>query len=211
MNDVRLTISIPCYSRPERTKRSIQCILDQDVNGWEAFIMGDCCPDFQKLIDNGYLQSIKEEQEKKGNIIHFFNAEVNGGGCGYKLTNHAIQNATGKYFIFFANDDIIDPNHFRNYLEIENTEFDYMFFDSFIDPIGKIRESRLAPSVIGHSEIILKTELAKQLPEHSAKYGHDWEFINNMAKQGKGEKSKSQIQSYKVMHVPNLGTKDRIN
>lgn len=61
----RITISITCYGRPERTKRSIQCILDQDINNWEAFIMGDCCPDFQKLIDSGYLQSIKEEQEKK--------------------------------------------------------------------------------------------------------------------------------------------------
>jgi glycosyltransferase involved in cell wall biosynthesis len=211
MNDVRITVNLPCYGRPERTKRSIQCILDQDINGWEAFIMGDCCPEFQKLIDSGYLQSIKEEQEKKGNIIHFFNAEVNGGGCGYRLTNHAIQNATGKYFVFFANDDVIDPTHFRNYLEIENTDLDYMFFDSFIDPIGKSRESRLAPSVIGHSEIILKTSLAKQLPEHSAKYGHDWEFINAMAKQGKGEKSKSTSLSYRVMHVPNLGTKDRIN
>ena len=211
MNDVRITVNLPCYGRPERTKRSIQCILDQDINGWEAFIMGDCCPEFQKLIDSGYLQSIKEEQEKKGNIIHFFNAEQNGGGCGYRLTNHAIQNATGKYFVFFANDDVIDPTHFRNYLEIENTDLDYMFFDSFIDPIGKSRESRLAPSVIGHSEIILKTELAKQLPEHSAKYGHDWEFINAMAKQGKGEKSKSTSLSYRVMHVPNLGTKDRIN
>lgn len=211
MNEVRITVNLPCYGRPERTKRSIQCILDQDISGWEAFIMGDCCPEFQKLIDSGYLQSIKEEQEKKGNIIHFFNAEQNGGGCGYRLTNHAIQNATGKYFVFFANDDVIDPNHFRNYLEIENTDLDYMFFDSFIDPIGKPRESRLAPSVIGHSEIILKTELAKQLPEHSAKYGHDWEFINAMAKQGKGEKSKSMSLSYRVMHVPNLGTKDRIN
>jgi len=211
MMQPRITISIACYGRPERTKRSIQCILDQDINGWEAFIMGDCCPEFQKLIDTGYLQSIKEEQEKKGNIIHFFNAEQNGGGCGYKLINYAIQNATGKYFVFFANDDVIDPNHFRNYLEIENTDLDYMFFDSWIDPISKSRDSRLAPSVIGHSEIILKTELAKQLPEHSAKYGHDWEFINAMSKQGKGEKSKSQIHSYRVMHVPNLGTRDRIN
>jgi len=211
MSDVRITVNLPCFGRPERTKRSIQCILDQDVNGWEAFIMGDACPHFQKLIDSGYLQSIKEEQEKKGNIIHYFNADVNGGGCGYKLTNHAIQNATGKYLVFFANDDVILNNHFRNYLEIKNTDLDYMFFDSFIDPIGKPRESRLAPSVIGHSEIILKTELAKQLPEHSAKYGHDWEFINAMSEKGKGEKSKSQTLSYRVMHVPNLGTKDRID
>jgi len=56
MKKPRITISIACYQRPERTKRSIQCILDQDINGWEAFIMGDACPDFQKLIDSGYLK-----------------------------------------------------------------------------------------------------------------------------------------------------------
>jgi glycosyltransferase involved in cell wall biosynthesis len=207
----RITISITCYGRPERTKRSIQCILDQDINGWEAFIMGDCCPDFQKLIDSGYLQSIKEEQEKKGNIIHFFNAEENGGGCGYKLINHAIQNATGKYFIFYANDDIIFNNHFSNYLEIENTDLDYMFFNSWIDPIDKTRVSKLVICEIGHSEIILTTELAKQLPEHSAIYGHDWEFIKAMSNKGKGEKSKNNILSYRVMHVPMFGTKDKIN
>jgi glycosyltransferase involved in cell wall biosynthesis len=211
MMQPRITVSIACYGRPERTKRSIQCILDQDINGWEAFIMGDCCPDFQKLIDNGYLQSIKEEQEKKGNIIHFFNAKENGGGCGYKLINYAIQNATGKYFIFYANDDIILSNHFSNYLEIENTNLDYMFFDSFVDPIDKVRVSRLVNCEIGHSEIILTTELAKQLPEHLPIYGHDWEFINAMSKQGKGEKSKSNALSYRVMHVPSFGTKDKIN
>jgi GT2 family glycosyltransferase len=207
----RITISMACYGRPERTKRSIQCILDQDTNNWEAFIMGDCCPDFQKLIDNGYLQSIKEEQEKKGNIIHFFNAEKNGGGCGYKLINHAIQNATGKYFIFYANDDIILSNHFSNYLEIENTDLDYMFFNSWIDPIDKTRVSKLVICEIGHSEIILTTELAKQLPEHSPIYRHDWEFINAMSKQGKGEKSKNNILSYRVMHVPMFGTNDIID
>jgi len=200
-----------CYGRPERTKRSIQCILDQDINNWEAFIMGDACPDFQKLIDSGYLQSIKEEQEKKGNIIHFFNTEVNGGGCGYKLINYAIQNAIGKYFIFYANDDVLLTNHFSNYLEIENTDLDYMFFNSWVDPIDKPRDSRISPHVIGHSEIILKTELAKQLPEHSAIYGHDWEFIHAMSKKGKGEKSKSNILSYRVMHIPSFGTKDKIN
>ena len=207
----RITISMACYGRPERTKRSIQCILDQDINNWEAFIMGDCCPDFQKLIDSGYLQSIKEEQEKKGNIIHFFNAEKNGGGCGYKLINYAIQNATGKYFIFYANDDIILEDHFSNYLEIENTDLDYMFFNSWIDPIDKTRVSKLVICEIGHSEIILTTELAKQLPEHSPIYGHDWEFINAMSKQGKGEKSKNNILSYRVMHVPMFGTNDRID
>jgi len=86
-----------------------------------------------------------------------------------------------------------------------------MFFNSWIDPIGKARNSTMAPSQIGHSEIVLTTELAKQLPEHLPIYGHDWEFISAMLKQGKGEKSKSNTLSYRVMHVPSFGTKDEIN
>jgi len=209
--NARITVSMPCFGRPERTKRSIQCILDQDINGWEAFIMGDCCPHFQELIDSGYLETIKQEQALKGNIIHYFNAEVNGGGCGYKLTNYAIQNATGKYFVFFANDDVILSSHFSNYLEIENTDLDYMFFDSFLDPINKARVSKFANCEIGHSEIILTTELAKQLPEHLPVYGHDWEFIYGMSKEGKGEKSKSTNLSYRIMHIPMFGTNDIID
>jgi glycosyltransferase involved in cell wall biosynthesis len=209
--NARITVSLPCFGRPLRTKRSIECIINQNINDWEAFIMGDHCPHFQELIDSGYLETIKQEQALKGNIIHYFNAEVNGGGCGYKLTNYAIQNATGKYFIFYANDDIIFEDHFSNYLEIENTDLDYMFFNSWIDPIGKARNSTMAPSQIGHSEIVLTTELAKQLPEHLPIYGHDWEFISAMLKQGKGEKSESNTLSYRVMHVPSFGTKDEIN
>jgi glycosyltransferase involved in cell wall biosynthesis len=173
--------------------------------------MGDACPDFQKLIDSGYLQSIKEEQEKKGNVIHYFNAEVNGGGCGYKLINHAIQNASGEYFIFFANDDILLPNHFSNYLEIENTEYDYMYFESWIDPSGGPRIPKLQPDGIGHSEIVIKTSLAKQLQSHNAHYGHDWNFITEMITRGKGRRSLSVKHTYRVMHVPSIGTKDVID
>jgi glycosyltransferase involved in cell wall biosynthesis len=202
MKDVRVTITIPCYGRPIRTKRSIQCILDQDINGWEAFIMGDACPNFQKLIDSGYMQSIKEEQEKKGNIIHYFNAEVNGGGCGYKLTNHAIQNATGKYLLFYANDDIILPNHFRHYLsEIENTEYDFIYYNSHLAPFKGDRETILQISSIGHCDIIIKTELAKQITPHSEKYVHDWEFIYEAATKGKSKKADSKLATYHVMRL----------
>ena len=200
MSDIRLTISMPCFGRPERTKRSIDCILSQDINGWEAFIMGDCCPHFQKLIDSGYLESIKQEQEKKGNIINYFNAEENGGGCGYKLTNHAIKNASGKYLIFYANDDIILPNHMSNYLEIENyPDLDYMYFNTWVDPVQKIRNTFLSYTNIGHSEIILKSNLAKQITPHNPYYGHDWDFIKEMIEKGKGIKSETSNLTYMVM------------
>jgi hypothetical protein len=208
----RITISIACYKRPERTKRSIQCILDQDIIGWEAFIMGDACPDFQKLIDSGYLQSIKEEQEKKGNIIHYFNADVNGGGCGYKLINYAVQNATGKYLIFYANDDIILPNHFSHYLsEIENTEYNLVYYNSNLAPFNNDRETLMQISSIGHCDIIIKTELAKKLNLHTEKYTHDWDFINEAAQLGNYKKANSKLATYKVMRLGSQPEIENIN
>ena len=199
---VKLTINLPCFGRPERTKRSIQCILNQDINGWEAFIMGDCCPHFQKLIDSGYLEQIKIEQEKKGNIIHYFNAEKNGGGCGYLLTNHTIREARGEYLIFFANDDIILPNHFSNYLsEIENTDFDLVYYNSHLAPLFGDRDTILAPSCIGHCDIIIKTKTAQSVSSHSESYNHDWDFITEICKSNKYKKSNSNLATYHVMRL----------
>jgi len=202
MKDIRITVSIPCYGRPARTRRSIECILNQDMNGWEAFIMGDACPHFQNLIDSGYLQNIKEEQEKRGNIINYFNAEINGGGCGYKLTNHAIQNAKGKYLVFYANDDIILPNHFSHYLsEIENSDYDLVYYNSHLAPLKGDRDTILQISSIGHCDIVIKTDLAKKIAPHSEYYIHDWEFIHEVSTKGKSKKADSGLATYYVMRL----------
>lgn len=207
----RLTVSMPCFGRPERTKRSIEAILSQDISSWEAIVIGDGCPHFQKLIDSGWIYEKQVEAMEKGNKLIAFNSSKNSGGCGYKQTNFAIENAAGKYLVFYANDDLILPNHFSNYLEIEDTDLDYMYFNSFIAPTNQIRNSELAPARIGHSEIIVKTELARKCRPHQAKYGHDWEFIYDIIHKGKGQKSKSKQTTYHVMHVPNFGTVDKID
>lgn len=211
MSNYRLTISMPCWGRPERTKRSIEAILAQDTSGWEAIIIGDHCPHFQKLIDSGYIYEKQVEAMNNGSKIIAFNADTHGGGCGYKQTNFAIQNASGKYLIFYANDDVILPNHFSNYLEIEGTDFDYMYFNSLVVPINEVRVSSLAPGRVGHSEIIVKTELARKARPHINKYGHDWEFIYDISRLGKGQKSKSKLTTYHVRSVPNFGTVDKID
>jgi glycosyltransferase involved in cell wall biosynthesis len=207
----RITVSMPCFGRPERTKRSIEAILAQDMFSWEAIVIGDGCPDFQKLIDSGWIHDKQVEAMEKGNKLIAFNASERTGGCGYKQTNFAIQNARGKYLVFYANDDVILPNHFSHYLEIENTDLDYMYFNSYIAPINEVRNSQLAPARIGHSELIVKTELAKKIAEHKNKYGHDWDFIYEVSRHGKGQKSKSKLTTYHVMHVPNHGTVDKID
>lgn len=208
---MKITISLPCYGRPQRTLRAIDCLRAQTYTGWEAFIMGDGCPHFQHLIDTGYMKMVKEEESLDGNTIHFFNNTHNMGGCGYTLTNHAIQNANGEYFLFFANDDVILPTHIENYLNIiDGTEFEFGYTDSWLDPFNQIRHPKLAPCEIGHSEIIVRTDVLRTFPPHSPNYGHDWDIIAKLIERNKGIRGNSPP-TYHVMHIPNGGTKDIID
>ena len=118
------------------------------------------------------------------------NNKINKGGHGFEITNENIMLALGEYFIFFANDDVILPNHFENYLSaIENTDYDFVYFNSLIVPNNQIRNAQLQYGHIGHSELIVKTEFLRQMPKHNAEYGHDWILIEEMAKRGKSVKS----------------------
>lgn len=184
---MRLTVSMPCYQRPERTKRAINCIANQNINGWEALIEGDGCPfmmvavassknKFGKTISNCLMN---------GNLLQITNSLQNKGGWGYEIINRNIQRAVGKYFMFMSNDDIIKPNHFENYLSgIENTDYDFVYYDSYVEAFGGNRTAILREGSIGHSELIVRTEFLKQMPPHTPNYGHDWELIQNMIKAG---------------------------
>lgn len=208
----RVTISMPCWGRPLRTKRAIECIMAQDINGWEALIGGDNCPDFQKLIDSGWLEDKAQEAKSKGNIIKYYQWPTHEGGCGYKITNNNIKEASGKYLVFYANDDIITPDHLSNYLEIENHKnLNMMYFDSFVEPSGSIRVPKLGYCQIGHSEIIVKTSIARSCREHTNKYGHDWDFIYDIIKKGRHMKSTSKKHTYHIMNVPSIGCSDIID
>ena len=208
----KLSVILPCWGRPERTRRMIECILAQDTpHRWEAFIIGDGCPHFQNLIDSGDLQIWANQAEVEGNKINFFNLEKNYGGHGYYIMNYAVENAKGEYLIWVANDDMIEKDHFSNYLQINNTPHDFMYFDSWLDPTSSIRNAQLGYCQIGHSEIIVKTEVAKKLPRHGSHYGHDWDFINALISNASGVKAPNPKPTYKVMSIPAYGTKDVID
>lgn len=203
MENVRISIVIPCYGRPERTRRIINNVLNQTINKWEAFIIGDGCPFFQKMIDSGEVDNFITQAKKNGNILHCFNLDKNYGGCGYHITNYATKNAIGKYFVFAGNDDILYDNHFEHYLsEIENTDLDLVYYKTFVGPDNSIRNPILQRNYIGHSELIIKTELLRNF-EHTSKYGHDWELIDYLIKQGvKHKKAESNNYTYIVTHLP---------
>lgn len=173
----RLTLICPCYKKPQRTLRAIESVLKQDLNGWEAFFIGDGCEIFQQMMDDGIFSSFSEQALKNGNECYFVNLAEHTGFWGFQARNVGIDLARGKYIVFLDNDDVLMPNHFKNYLSaIENTDADMVYFNSYIEPLNSIRDADLRYGSIGHSEIIVKTEKLKgykQKPE----YGHDWGMI----------------------------------
>lgn len=128
MNKPDITIVMPCFGRPIRTRRAIESILNQTYKGWEAFIIGDSCPHFQELIDSGDAKIYQNVAKSEGNILHIFNLKKNKGGFGYWIINYALKRAKGQYFIFMGNDDMILLNHFKHYLsEIKGTDLDMVY------------------------------------------------------------------------------------
>lgn len=180
----RLTVCVPCYGRPERTKRLINQIARQDLDRWEVFLLGDHCPHFKSIIEIGYLDEIRAFL-KSGQTITAVNFATNYGGYGFYARNFVREIAVSPYIIFIDNDDCIEDNHFSNYLSgIEGTEFDMVYFDTFIYPTKTLRRPKLSYGNIGHAEIIVRTDIARKVPKQSSAYGHDWEFINSLISVG---------------------------
>jgi glycosyltransferase involved in cell wall biosynthesis len=205
LSQPRITIVVPCYGRPLRTRRTIENILAQTINNWEAFIIGDGCSDFQKIIDSGDAKKYQTIAKETGNILHIYNLKKHHGGYGAYIINKALDFAKGKYLIFCGNDDIILLNHFEHYLsEIEGTDFDMVYFNTIINPSNVIRNTELKEGYIGHSEIIVKTDFVRRF-KHDYYYGHDWRFIQRIINyRGKIKKANSEDYTYIVMHVPGL-------
>lgn len=201
----RVTISMPSYMRPKRTIRAIECIVNQNINGWEALVTGDGCPVMADFIKSGTFDDMVLDAERNGNQLIIKNNPINQGHHGYAITNEHIQRATGKYFVFYANDDMIFFNHLHNYLgEIENTDLDFTYFDSFVQCNNQKRISQLKFGHIGHSELIIRTEFLKQMPPHDQNYGHDFSLIENMmSATNKYRKANTTYPSYHVMSLPN--------
>ena len=65
---MRLTLSMASYGRPQRTIRAINSIANQNINGWEALVIGDGCPVMQDFIDSEYFAGLIDQCSYNGNF-----------------------------------------------------------------------------------------------------------------------------------------------
>ena len=202
MSGKKITLSVPCYMRAKGTIRAIECVANQTINNWEALFIGDGCPIMQDFINSNYFADIVSDCASRGNDLIIKNNQINQGGHGFAITNNNIKIAKGEYFMFFANDDVLLPNHFENYLSaIDGTDYDFVYFNSFVKPTNSIRNAQLQYGSIGHSEIISRTDFIQKMPQHDKEYGHDWQLIWTMAQIGKHKKAEGHPATYHVMSL----------
>lgn len=203
LKQTKVTISMPCFGRPQRTIRAINGVLNQGYNDWEALIIGDGCPDFKKIMDERGVE-FQDRAISQGCHLAMNNLEKNYGGHGYHIQNLNIPAAAGQYFVFTANDDILAPDHLEHYLsEIDGTDYDFVYYQCRLPGNQGNRNPELRYGGIGHSELIIRTEFLKGMPAHSAEYGHDWHLVDAMMKAGaKHKKAVSTKATYYIMGTP---------
>jgi glycosyltransferase involved in cell wall biosynthesis len=204
MTQPRITICVPIWGRPQRTARIIDCLRRQTINNYQVYLIGDGCPLWQGDLNEGWVQEIIKEEEQKGNEWIAFNLDKNYGGYGYYIRNLMKELADGKYLCFIDNDDVVKINHLELYLsEIENTDLDWVFYNTWNNALGTLRDAQATQGLIGHSELCIKTEFFKNVPNQGSHYGHDFDMIDWMIKNtSKYKKAESHEWTYKVMGTP---------
>lgn len=198
---VSVSIVYPCWRRPLGTRQMLNDIVNQNANGWELNMVGDCCLDFSALINSSEFRELKLIAEANGNTINAINLPHHGGGSGHVAIQTAIDMATREYTIFVANDDRISPWHLSNYYDdICSGQFEMCLKETVVK--GTVRVPSLKIGHVGHSEIIVKTKVAQKVSNHSARYGHDWDFIEKICRAGaRVGCSDRQLRTYYVSRV----------
>ena len=138
-------------------------------------------------IHSGHVSYINAAKEQ-GNKLAIFNLPHHYGNWGYQGRNTSIRLCSAEYVMFLDNDDIILPTHLSNYYNaIAGTDNDFMYFNTLVEPIehangtrGKLRDTILEDGMIGHAEIIAKSNLLKVMPPELPVYNADWLLIKSM-------------------------------
>lgn len=172
-----VSVIFPCKGREELTKRAIECLVAQNVTfPVEVLWFTDCCPIQRAIAQSSWF----EETANKNPNVHWKWSDYMFESGAAALINDAIEAAEGEYIMWYANDDEILPNHIANYYcNAVAANLDFAHFDSVMvrDDETKTRFSELKFGRIGHSEIIVRSKIAKACPPHGGDYGHDWWFI----------------------------------
>ena len=122
----KISIVIPFYNRKDFIKLMVDSIINQSYTNWELIMVDDGSEDGSKEL-------VKEFEKIDSRIIYLRRSDFSNikGACSCR--NYGLNQATGKYIIFFDSDDWIHPDCLKNRLSfIENhPNLDFAVFPYF--------------------------------------------------------------------------------
>lgn len=192
----KLSLVLPSYGRRELTGRAVRSVFAQaaDFSGAEVFFFGDGCPVYREITASPWF--IEGAAAVADRIRFVLRDHAERDGTPTRILNEAVEEATGDYFCFMANDDRLLPGHFAGYHGFAAShDADLAYFDSTIE-IGDQTSTRRAGmqyGCIGHAEIVVRTGLAKSVQDwngrsHHRGYGHDWDFVRAVVARARPER-----------------------
>ena len=197
-----VSIIIPCYNSEKTIRKTINSIINQSYNEWEALITDDCSNDNTWNIISKYAKLDKR--------IKIFRLKKNS-GAGI-ARNNSIKSATGRYIAFCDSDDIWNPNKLElqlSFLKKNDLSFTcsgYEIIDEndivkgkFIPPKTISYDSLLKTCDIGCLTVIYDTKkIGKFLMSH-IRTRQDYELWLRMFKKIKSSKTITQpLAKYRI-------------
>jgi len=149
-----ISIIIPNYNKGSFLSETLQSILDQTYENWEAIVIDDgstdnslhICKNFTKQ-DRRFLLIQRKRQPKGATTCR----------------NIGIENAKGKYILFLDSDDIITPtcleNRLRYLKQDPNLDFGVFPTGTFIKKIGDSTSKWLTKDNRDHLKLFLRHDL----------------------------------------------------
>jgi len=198
-----VSIIMPIWGKPRKTKRAIESVCAQNRNGWQLICVGDGCPLWESELESSWLRELQAEAYMNDNEIITVN-RLHEGGYGYAARNYGISIATGNWIMYLDNDDVIKHNHIseRMIATEKNHNIDMFYFNTWIEPKRWHREAELQYGSIGHSEVMFRAEFLKKMPPANSQYGHDWVLIEAAINAGANTCKISGEYTYIVKSLP---------
>lgn len=170
-----VSVIVPTYKRAQLLFPAIQSVLTQDYTNLELLVVGDNCPDIQKM------KSVNFPWFPKMRIL---NLNKNHGAGGAVPRNHGIIAAAGDLIAYLDDDNRWKPNHLSSlYLHMEDAAFTFSSMEvDGVDLGFKVpAQGSIDTSCILHEKYLID-KYGYWKSQKEAGYPHDWELVNRWIK-----------------------------
>jgi glycosyltransferase involved in cell wall biosynthesis len=137
-----VSIGLPVYNGEKFLHEAIESVLSQTVTDFELIICDNASTDRTEEICSSYAR-----QDAR---VRYQRNQTNVGGA--NNANLTVQLATGRYFLYFADDDVLDPGYLERCLQVLETWPDIILCYSLLIDIDETgRQLRITKHELGLS------------------------------------------------------------